>query len=145
MLLTIALAAAFAHFIVVPTWKYYQLPPETLRVLGRLRLRMTLAASGSTPPDLKDLLKQIRATSVLGPKDIGIPIYLDPVGLQEAATTPAAVIAATGERMTIKDHLDRALPPLGLDYFIKDGMLTITSARIARATLQNQAENARRP
>ena len=145
MLIVIALSTVFAHFVVVPTWRYYQLPPETRRVLGKLGMTVTPTASGPAPRDLVGLLKQIKAASVTGPKDVGIPIYIDPVGLQDADAWEASVIAAPGGRMTIKDHLDRALPPLGLGYFVKDGMLTITSAEDARAMLQNPVENARRP
>jgi hypothetical protein len=145
MLVAIAVSAALAHFVVVPTWKYYQLPAGTRRVLGKLGMTMTLPASGPTPRDLKDLLKQIKATSVTGPKDPGIPIYLDPIGLEDAGSTVVTPVAVAGGRMTIKAHLDRTLPPLGLDYFVKDGLLTITSAEGARAMLANQPEKARRP
>jgi hypothetical protein len=59
----------------------------------------------------------------------GIPIYVDPVGLQEAKRTMESPVKRpeSASRLTLGEHLHRVLEPLGLDYEIKSGFLMITS------------------
>jgi hypothetical protein len=144
MLLAIAFSAVFIYYVAVPAWHYYRLPPETRRVLGRLRMPMTLTVNGTRPPVLVDLLRQIRVAST-GPKDNGIPIYLDPVGLDEAEQSTTSPIDVSTDVGTIRDHLERSLPALGLDYYIKDGLLTITSSKSAKRALLDQPNDAKHP
>jgi hypothetical protein len=144
MLLAIAMSAVFIYYVAAPAWHFYRLPPETHRVLGKLRMPMTLAVNGTGPPVLKDLLKQIRGASS-GPKDNGIPIYIDPAGLQEVNRSETSAIEAKTGVGPIRDHLDLTLSPLGLDYYIKDGLLTITSAKSAKRVLRDQSHAATHP
>jgi hypothetical protein len=67
---------------------------------------------------LEDLLKAIKART-RGPKlATGIPIYVDPVGLQEAEQTLSAKVqtpaAPASEGLTLGEQLTRVLRPLGL-------------------------------
>ena len=62
----------------------------------------------------------------------GVPIYVDPVGLQEAEVTmntPVTVPPTAGA--PAKVILERALAQLKLDYVVKDGLLTVTSKEAA--------------
>ncbi|MBV8234029.1 MAG: hypothetical protein JO329_28960, partial [Planctomycetaceae bacterium] len=62
-----------------------------------------------------------------GPNDTGIPIYVDPVGLQEAEKTMTSPVTLDLEGVPLKTTLRLLLKQLGLTYTVKDGLLTITS------------------
>jgi hypothetical protein len=63
-----------------------------------------------------------------GPGAQGIPIFLDPVGLNEAEKTPHSPVVITLEAVPLKTSLRLALRELGLEYRIEQGVLVITSA-----------------
>lgn len=76
---------------------------------------------------LEDVLKFVKKASQ-GPNDAGIPIYVDPIGLQEAEatlTTKVSVTSKPGE--PLGDALKRLLEPVKLTYLVKDGLFTVTS------------------
>src|SRR5260370_38072621 len=75
---------------------------------------------------LEDLLKDIKSATQ-GPNDSGIPIYVDPVGLQEAEKTMTSPVTLDLEGVPLKATLRLLLKQLGLTYTVKDGLLTITS------------------
>jgi hypothetical protein len=86
-----------------------------------------------TNPDgatLEQALKDIKLRSTGQPKlPRGIPIYVDPIGLSQAAKTMQSTIKRPppDENLTLREHLERMLKPLGLGFFARDGFLTITS------------------
>ncbi len=86
-----------------------------------------------TYPDgasLEQALKNLKLVSMGQPKlPKGIPIYVDPIGLSEADKTMTSTIKrpTTGEKLSLRDHLDRMLKPLGLGFTVRDGFLMITS------------------
>jgi RNA polymerase sigma factor (sigma-70 family) len=57
----------------------------------------------------------------------GIPIYVDPVGLQEAHQTMDAGVAMNAKQSSVREILQRALHPLQLSYIVQDGFLMIDS------------------
>jgi hypothetical protein len=124
VMIAIALSVVFAQFVAKPLWKYYRLPPQTRWVLRKLNTRTNLPVSGTMP--LEDLLKTVRSATQ-GPSDKGIPIYVDPVGLQEAEKTMTSQVNVSGGHQAIGTTLEEALGQLGLAYSVKDGMVTITS------------------
>ena len=144
LLIGIAVSTVFTYYIAAPAWKYYRLPFETRQILGKLRTPMILPIGGAKIVMLQDLIKQIRLVTTER-KGKELPIYIDPMGLQDADKTMASMCAATTDRMPIQEHLERALASLEMDYFIKDGLLTITSAKSARAILQDQTQDATHP
>jgi hypothetical protein len=85
-----------------------------------------------------------------GPADNGIPIYVDPVGLQEAEVTMTAPVTIKAKGIPLHTCLKYLLKPLGLTYKIKDGLMTITSkssedidenaAKLTRAKLEEMIE-----
>jgi hypothetical protein len=103
-------------------------------ILDRRKQNKAILAKLEQPVDLhfdkaplEEVLKFIKKAST-GPKDNGIPIYVDPIGLMEAEvaiTTPVSIESKTGE--PLKTSLERLLKPAGLTYEVKDGLLTITS------------------
>jgi hypothetical protein len=79
---------------------------------------------------LEDMLKDIKACTTGKAKlKSGIPIYVDPMGLQEANQTMTSKVKrpVISGRMTLGDQIRQALEPLGLAYMVKDGFLMITS------------------
>ena len=83
-----------------------------------------MAFPNETP--LEDVLKYIKSYTQ-GTNDSGIPIYVDPVGLQEAEKTITSPVQLDLEGVPLKTTLRLLLKQLGLTYTVKDGMLTITS------------------
>jgi hypothetical protein len=80
------------------------------------------------PTPLEDVIKYIK--SVVG-RDLpdGIPIYVDPKGLREAGMTEASPVVFCVSQVSLRTSLKLILEQLDLTYHIRDGLLTITSAR----------------
>jgi hypothetical protein len=86
---------------------------------------------------LEDMLKDIKARTTGKPKlKSGIPIYVDPRGLQEANHTMTSKVKrpVSSDRMTLSDQIRQALEPLGLVYEVKDGFMMITSKESRHAS-----------
>jgi len=87
-----------------------------------------------------EFLKAIRRVSAKN-SDLGVPIYVDPIGMQEV-NQPADVMAPThGERGgTIEDRLSVALRSLGLAYVIRDGFVWVNSRQSIVESRLSQVE-----
>jgi hypothetical protein len=83
-----------------------------------------MAFDQETP--LEDVLKYIKSATSTA-TDNGIPIYVDPVGLQEADRTMTSPVRLDLEGVPLKMSLRLLLKQLGLTYTVKDGLLMITS------------------
>src|SRR5271165_333874 len=81
-------------------------------------------SSNETP--LEDVLKYIK-TATQDANDTGIPIYVDPLGMQEADKTLTSPVSIDLEGVPLKRTLRLLLKQLGLTYTVKDGYLMITS------------------
>ncbi len=101
---------------------------RTKAILTQLGERITMPFPQETP--LEDVLKYIRSNTQSEELDLpaGIPIYVDPVGLQEAEKTLTSPITLDLEGIPLKTSLRLILKQLGLTYTVKDGLMTITSA-----------------
>ncbi len=73
---------------------------------------------------LEEVLKYVKE-STKDAKGKAIPIYVDPIGLQEAEKTPQSTITLDIEDVPLRTTLRLALIQLGLDYRVRDGMLYI--------------------
>jgi hypothetical protein len=98
--------------------------PKTKAILAKLDEPISMSFANETP--LEDVLKYIKSATQ-GPNDQGIPIYVDPVGLNEAEKTMTSPVTLDLEEVPLKTTLRLLLKQLGLTYTIKDGLLTITS------------------
>src|SRR5205085_11014093 len=98
--------------------------PKTKSIIAKLDEPISMSFANETP--LEDVLKYIKSATQ-GPNDSGIPIYVDPVGLQEAEKTMTSPITLDLEGVPLKTTLRLMLKQLGLTYTVKDGLLTITS------------------
>ena len=89
-----------------------------------------------TYPDgapLDQVLKDIRMKTTKNPMmpklPTGIPIYVDPIGLQEAEVSLNSTVKRppSADTMAFGEHLRRVLESVGLGYEVKHGFLMITS------------------
>jgi hypothetical protein len=85
---------------------------------------------------LADVLKSIKqATST--PDHAGIPIYVNPLGLQEAERSLNSTVQIDLERVPLKTTLRLCLEQLGLAYSIQGGYLEISSEDSVSADLED--------
>ena len=123
-------------------WDHYNLHPGTRMILSKLNQKGRFAAKGDQP--LAEVLLSVRIGSK-GPKDGGIPIYVDMRGLHEAGATMQSKVRVPPRRGRLKDILNETLKPLGLGYYVRNGLLTITSAEAADRAVNDDPRITRKP
>lgn len=98
--------------------------PQTAAILKRLDEPLAMNFPNGAP--LEEILKYIKQeTKNLGGH--GISIYLDPYGLNEAGSTETSTVKIDLDDAPMGMALKLALGQIGLKYFVKDGVLWITS------------------
>jgi hypothetical protein len=75
---------------------------------------------------LEDVIKFVRASTTSPAFPEGIPIYVDPVGLQEAEKTNKSPVVFDVAQVPLRVSLKLMLQQLGLTYRVRDGLLTVT-------------------
>ena len=142
----LVIALAILTFVVyrggITAWDYYTLHPGTRMILSRLNQKGRFAARGDQP--LADMLLSVGIGSK-GPKDGGIPIFVDTRGLHEAGATMQSKVRVPPRRGRLKDILNETLEPLGLGYYVRNGLLTITSAEAAGRAVKDDPKITRGP
>ncbi len=96
------------------------------RILAALDKRISMPFDNETP--LEDVIKYVK--QVTGSPDLpgGIPIYVDPVGLQEAEKSMTSTMRGMNlDGIPLRRTLQLLLKQLDLVYFVDDGILCITS------------------
>ena len=114
--------------------------PKTKSILAKLEEPISMSFANETP--LEDVLKYIKSATQ-GRTTTGIPIYVDPVGLQEAEKTMTSPVTLDLEGVPLKSTLRLLLKQLGMTYTVKDGLLTITRSR--RKTSRPRSASIRSP
>ena len=99
-------------------------PQRTKRIIERLELPIPMSFPNETP--LEDVLKHMKQATAT-PTQPGFPIYVDPLGMQEADKTLTSPVKIDLGRVPLKTSLRLILKQLGLTYTVKDGYLMITS------------------
>jgi hypothetical protein len=94
------------------------------QILEHLNEPIAMMFPNETPLD--DVLKYIKAATTT-PTFPGIPIYVDPVGLQEAHASIRSTVQIDIEHQPLKRTLRTILSKLELDYTVKGGFLLISS------------------
>ncbi len=94
------------------------------RILRALEQPIPMPFPHETPLD--DVLKHIQQETA-GPDGKGIPIYVDPIGLQEAEKSLTSTVTIDVHDVPLGTSLNLCLKQLGLAYAIRDGSLLITS------------------
>ncbi len=98
--------------------------PKTRQILEKLDEPISMSFANETPLD--DVLKYIKQATTT-PTFAGIPIYVDPLGLQEAERSLNSTVQIDLEGVPLKTTLRLILKQLGLTYTVKDGYMMITS------------------
>jgi Domain of unknown function (DUF4139)/N-terminal domain of unknown function (DUF4140) len=113
---------------------------KSQRILEKLNESVTMSFSQDTP--LEDVLKYIKQATTSSTYS-GIPIYVDPLGLQEAEKSMTSTVRNIDlNGVALRVSLKLLLNQLGLTYTVKDGLLTITS--IESADRPNDADESDR-
>jgi hypothetical protein len=90
--------------------------------LGRV---LDMPFKADTP--LSDIVEYVRKGTSGSAFPEGIPIYIDPQGLQEAEKTMASSVSIDLHGIPLRTSLRLLLKQLSLAYRVQDGLLTITS------------------
>ena len=98
--------------------------PKTKELLTKLEEPVTMAFVQETP--LEDVLKYIKKATQ-GSSPNGIPIYIDPRGLQEAEKTLASPVTIDLEGVPLNTSLRLLLKQVDLAYCVRNGVLIISS------------------
>lgn len=106
------------------------LDPDIQNRLIHKKLEEPVSMSFANETPLEDVLKYIKSATQ-GPIDSGIPIYIDPAGLQAAGKTVTSPVQLDIEGIPLRTTLRHMLEQIGLTYFVRDGLLTITSKNFA--------------
>jgi hypothetical protein len=110
-------------------------PPHPLSAAAaqtwlKLQQPVPMPFGNETPlEDVVKYIKQVTSKPDKEPKDSGIEIYVDPVGLQEAEKTMTSPVLIDLAGLPLATSLELLLKQLGLRFYVqKDGLLAITSA-----------------
>jgi RNA polymerase sigma factor (sigma-70 family) len=106
--------------------------PRTLKIYEQLNEPISMSFANETPLD--DVLKYIKQATT-SPKYNGIPIYVDPIGLQNAERSMNSTVQIDLEGVPLRRTLQLILTQLGMAYFVQDGILVITSEDDAKDPL----------
>jgi hypothetical protein len=98
--------------------------PKSRQILEKLEEPISMSFANETPLD--DVLKYIKQATTTK-TFAGIPIYVDPKGLQEAERSLNSTIQIDVEGAPLRRTLQLMLAQLDLAYFVEDGILVITS------------------
>ena len=95
-------------------------------ILAKLDEPISMSFNEETP--LEDVLKYIKQATTTATYQ-GIPIYVDPIGLQEADKTMTSTVRNMDlEGVPLRVTLGLLLKQLDLEYVVKDGLLKIGNA-----------------
>ena len=97
---------------------------RSLAILAKLEQPIAMSFANETP--LEDVLKYIKQATT-GPNDPGIPIYVDPLGLQEADKTMTSPVRSTSKVSRCAERSSSCSSSSAWFYFVDDGILVITS------------------
>jgi hypothetical protein len=96
-------------------------------ILEKLEEPISMSFNEETP--LEDILKYIHQATTTASYS-GIPIYVDPIGLQEAEKSMTSTVRNIDlEGVPLRRTLQLLLKQLDLAYFVEDGVLYITSLK----------------
>jgi RNA polymerase sigma factor (sigma-70 family) len=100
---------------------------KSQQIHAKLDVPISMSFNEETP--LEDVLKYVRQATTTETYS-GIPIYVDPFGLQEAEKSLTSTVRNMDlEGVPLRRTLQLLLKQLDLIYFVEDGILCITSAK----------------
>jgi RNA polymerase sigma factor (sigma-70 family) len=97
---------------------------RTQAIVAKLNEIHEFPFENETP--LEDVVKYVREATRDGQFPNGIPIYIDPLGMQEAEKTMQSTVKIALEGVPLRTSLRLALKQLDLVYVVKEGLLMIS-------------------
>jgi RNA polymerase sigma factor (sigma-70 family) len=98
---------------------------RTRAVLAALQQRIPIPFPNETP--LEDVIAYIKQQTKGQELPDGIPIYVDPIGLNEAEKTMTSPVTMELKGVPLREALRLMLQQVGLSYSVRDGLLTISA------------------
>ena len=111
--------------------------PKNEAILKALEQPVPMLFTKETSLDF--VLKYIRKKVMEKPNNTPIPIYLDPLGLQQAERTLDSSVVMDLDGVPLKTSLRLLLKQVGLAYCVRDGVLIISSVQGIREELAEAA------
>jgi hypothetical protein len=102
------------------------------KIFAELAKPIDISFSKDTP--LEDVIKFVRHFTRCSTFPDGIPVYVDPTGLQEAEKSMASTMRMDLAQVPLRSSLKLLLKQIDLGYQVNDGLLTITSLESAEST-----------
>ncbi len=100
-----------------------------------------MVTRGPSHDSLPFLGHRLRDAAATTESDPGVPIYIDPIGVQEVNQPMSAIVPTNGHgRGTIKGRLSMAFQSLGLAYVIRDGIVWVESRQSIVESRLSQVE-----
>ncbi len=99
--------------------------PQNEAILQELDKPLVMAFARPTPLD--EVLKYIKSTTAKRGGAVKIPIYVDPIGLEQAEVKLDSKVIIDLDGAPLKTSLRLMLKQLGLAYCVRDGVLIISS------------------
>jgi Domain of unknown function (DUF4139)/N-terminal domain of unknown function (DUF4140) len=104
---------------------------KTQKILEKLNESVSMSFNEETP--LEDVLKYIKQATTSS-NYLGIPIYVDPIGLREAEKSLTSTVKNINlDGVPLKVTLKLLLDQLDLTYTVKNGLLRVTSSESAQS------------
>jgi len=94
-------------------------------ILAKLESPVAIPFASETP--LEDVLKYVKQATAGDALPAGIPIYVDPISLQESEKTMASTVQLNLEGVTLRRGLGLMLDQLKLTFAVEDGLLIISA------------------
>ena len=116
--------------------------PRSRRIITALSSPISIPFANETP--LEEVIKYIQVSTQGPGLAEGIPIYVDPIGLQEAEKTMNSPITLSLSGVPLRTSLSLALRQLDLYYTVDDGLLTISNNSTTSEAVAVRTESFRR-
>ena len=100
-------------------------PDGDKKVMAELAKPISMPFAQETP--LEDVIKYIKTATTSPIFEQGLPIYIEPEGLQSAEKTMDSPIKLNLEGIKLKTTLRLVLKQHGLGYYVKHGLVIITN------------------
>ena len=102
----------------------YDHEPKTLVILSKLNTPIAMPFESETA--LEAIIKYIKQATIDDNQPDGLPIEVDPRGMERAGVTLQTKVAFNKDGERLRDSLRSLLKQIGLGYQVKDGRLWIT-------------------
>lgn len=121
--------------------QHSDIDPRSAALHKRLDEPIDMAFRNETP--LEDVLKYIRSATA-DATGKGLPIYVDPIGLQEAERTMTSPVSLELQGVPLRTTLTLLLRQVGMAYEVKDGVVIISNISSSKNILTELRARAER-